>query len=60
LGYSYRFSRIGLIVISFLRSALKRIPLAILAGRAEKRLQMSGKRRGVTDPHITFGFAGTV
>ena len=39
LGYGYRLSRIGLIVISFLRSALKRIPLGtILLGGAEKRL----------------------
>jgi hypothetical protein len=58
LGYGYRLSRIGLIVISFLRSALKRIPLGtILVGGAEKRLQMIGKRAGVSDAHIKFGFA---
>jgi hypothetical protein len=60
LGYSYRFSRIGLIVISFLRSALKRIPLGVFAGGAEKGLQMIGKRAGANDAHIRFAFAFTV
>jgi hypothetical protein len=61
LGYGYRLSRIGLIVISFLRSALKRIPLdTILLGGAEKRLQVIGKGAGPSDPHIKFGFACTV
>src|SRR5206468_6135801 len=58
LGYGYRLSRIGLIVISFLGSALKWIPLGTaLGGGAEKRLQMIGKRAGVSDAHIKFGFA---
>jgi hypothetical protein len=58
LGNGYRLSRIGLIVISLLRSAFKRIPLGtILLGGAEKRLQVIGKRAGPSDPHIKFGFA---
>jgi hypothetical protein len=61
LGYGYRLSRIGLIVISFLRSALKRIPLCIpLMGGTEKRLQVTGKSVGPSDPHIKFGYAFSV
>jgi hypothetical protein len=56
LGCGYRLSRIGLIVINFLGSALKRIPFGtILGGGAEKRLEMIGKRAGVSDASIKFG-----
>jgi hypothetical protein len=60
LGYGYRLSRIGLIVISFLRSALKWIPLGILAGGAEKSLQMTAKRVKASDSRIRFACAFTL